>query len=350
MPSESEMELIVSDGARLTTLSGRPWKGIGCNCYYLAIDNMSSGVVDEIVGKAAGMGLNVIRLWAFHEGEGKPTAIQTAPGIFVEERLRFLDLVLDRMSRAGLRAVLALTDYWGAYGGMRQWVHWFGGGDKELFYVNPTLIDAWKQSLRTLLTRANTVNGRKYNEDPTVLAWQLANEPRCKSGQFILTRWLLEMSAFLQHDLGVGQLVTTGMEGFYGEGTHFVEQHGLPDINVAGFHVYPDHWRLSPRQVRRWVQDHLRDAKQKLKKPVMLDEFGLMVPPNSMEQRNQHFRDVLTLCEEGDADVACFWMLYEEGHPNFDHFGVYSPQDAETIAILREYADKVRRHNETSFA
>jgi mannan endo-1,4-beta-mannosidase len=344
------MELIVPYGARLTTHSGRPWKGIGCNCYYLAIDNISPAVVDEIVGKAAGIGLNVIRLWAFHEGEGKPTAIQTGPGVFVEERLRFLDLVLDRMSRSGIRAILALTDYWGAYGGMQQWVNWFGGGDKELFYVNFALIDAWKGSLRTLLTRTNTINGRNYAEDPTVLAWQLANEPRCKAGQSILSRWMLETSAFLKHDLGVRQLVTTGMEGFYGEGTQFVEQHALPDIDVAGFHVYPDHWRLSPRQVRRWVHDHLRDANAKLGKPVMLDEFGLMVPPNTMGERNQHFRDVLALCEKGDADVACFWMLYEEGHPNFDRFGVYAPQDAETIAILRGYAEKVRRHNESSLA
>lgn len=27
--------------------------------------------------------------------------------------------------------------------------------------------------------RVNTINGRLYSEDPTILAWNLINEPRC---------------------------------------------------------------------------------------------------------------------------------------------------------------------------
>ena len=33
--------------------------------------------------------------------------------------------------------------------------------------------------VKTILTRVNTINGRTYSEDPTVMAWDLLNEPRC---------------------------------------------------------------------------------------------------------------------------------------------------------------------------
>ena len=35
--------------------------------------------------------------------------------------------------------------------------------------------------LQTITSRVNTINGRKYSEDPTIMAWDLINEPRCEN-------------------------------------------------------------------------------------------------------------------------------------------------------------------------
>jgi mannan endo-1,4-beta-mannosidase len=352
------LRLIVKNGATLRTETGLPWRGIGCNCYYLAIDNLSHAVADEIIFKSADLGLNVIRLWAFHEGSA-PTALQTAPGQFVEERYQMLDYVLDRMATAGQRAILALTDNWGAYGGMQQYVNWHGGGHKDLFYTHPDLRRDFYAAIRFLAHRINSINGRRYGDDPAILAWQLGNEPRCSNAS-ILTHWIAETSAFLKHDLEVRQLVATGMEGFYSsgnarkggnrgmdrEGTDFIAQHALEDIDIAGFHIYPDWWHLKMKQVRQWITEHIRDARQVLGKPAMLDEFGLRVPLATREERDNLFREILEICEQEQAAVSCFWMLYEDGHPDFDQFGVYWPRDASTGAIIREYASRIRNFNE----
>lgn len=35
--------------------------------------------------------------------------------------------------------------------------------------------------VRFILSRRNTRNGLLYSEDPTILAWDLVNEPRCET-------------------------------------------------------------------------------------------------------------------------------------------------------------------------
>lgn len=34
---------------------------------------------------------------------------------------------------------------------------------------------------QAILTRANTINGLSYKDDPSIFAWELINEPRCLS-------------------------------------------------------------------------------------------------------------------------------------------------------------------------
>jgi hypothetical protein len=61
--------------------------------------------------------------------------------------------------------------------------------------------------VKTLLTRKNTITGVMYSEDPTVFAWELANEPETsadyeinlgiKPGSLVYN-WLEEMSAFVK--------------------------------------------------------------------------------------------------------------------------------------------------------
>ena len=59
-----------------------------------------------------------------------------------------------------------------------------------------------------------------HRDDPTILAWELANEPRCEgdySGS-ILQDWL-ETSAEFMKSIDPKHLLTVGLEGFLGSST-----------------------------------------------------------------------------------------------------------------------------------
>ena len=57
------------------------------------------------------------------------------------------------------------------------------------FFSLPSCRSMFADHLAAITSRINTVNGRRYSEDPTIFAWDLLNEPRCKgsariAGQF----------------------------------------------------------------------------------------------------------------------------------------------------------------------
>lgn len=56
-----------------------------------------------------------------------------------------------------------------------------------------------------------------YRDDPTIMAWELCNEPRCE-GDFsgsALQAWTEQSAEFLK-SLDPHHLVTLGSEGFFG--------------------------------------------------------------------------------------------------------------------------------------
>jgi mannan endo-1,4-beta-mannosidase len=48
------------------------------------------------------------------------------------------------------------------------------------FFTHGPTKQLFKDYVRALLTRTNTITGRQYSEDPTVMAWDLVNEPVCQ--------------------------------------------------------------------------------------------------------------------------------------------------------------------------
>ena len=77
--------------------------------------------------------------------------------------------------------------------------------------------NTYRNYVEHLLLRANTRTGRQYRDEPGILAWELANEPRCvdaagnplSDGIDTLLNWVPEMSSFIRsldtnHLIGVG--------------------------------------------------------------------------------------------------------------------------------------------------
>ena len=66
-------------------------------------------------------GLSVLRTWAFCDGS-EWNALQPAPGEWDERVFGALDWVVAQAGARGLRLIFALTNYWAAYGGIKQYV------------------------------------------------------------------------------------------------------------------------------------------------------------------------------------------------------------------------------------
>ena len=73
-----------------------------------------------MLDQAKAAGLTVIRTWAFCDG-AEWNALQPAPGEWDERVFAALDWLLAEAGTRGLRVILALTNYWAAYGGIKQY-------------------------------------------------------------------------------------------------------------------------------------------------------------------------------------------------------------------------------------
>jgi mannan endo-1,4-beta-mannosidase len=274
-------------------------------------------------------------------------ALQNAPGVFDDSLLCGLDFLLDAMHQRGMRAVVYLNNYWEWSGGMAQYNVWAGDGrgvDPEdstfgwpaymeysaSFYGNGKATALFRSFLRTIVGRENTENGRRYAEDPTIMAWQLANEPRpgtvSAKGEANIpayNRWLSETAAYL-HQLDTNHLVSTGSEGIVGsllKPEYYFAAHNVPQIDYLTFHLWPMNWHwfdaYQPAATYAtaeslsvdYIQQHLLLARW-LGKPIVLEEFGFprdslkIDRGTSISWRNRFYERVLSLIADSAAAGA----------------------------------------------
>ena len=172
----------------ITIEGARDYKIAGANCYYLAYvdESVHSGVLDL----AASMHLNAIRLWAFWENLPQND-------IFFER----LDRVISMAAQRGIRLILTLANNWKDFGGIPEYLKCFDLSGHDQFYRDGRCRAAYWLWAERLLDRINTITGRPYKEEPAILAWELANEPRCpdvKDGEELLISWIWEMSTLIR--------------------------------------------------------------------------------------------------------------------------------------------------------
>lgn len=373
-------------------LGGRPFYINGWNSYWLmdqAVEPSSRHRVSAMFRAAAGMGLTVCRTWAFNDGTYN--ALQLAPGRFDERVFRALDRVLAEAPRHGVRLVLSLANNLEAYGGKTQYVRWAWeegiglSSSNDSFFFDPAIRDYFKVYIKALLTRKNHLTGVLYKDDPTILAWELINEPRCITDPTgnTLQRWIEEMAAYVK-SIDRKHLLTVGTEGFYGPtstpdklnvnpghwfnnyGLDFIRNSMVSDIDFASIHLYPDTWLLDAKLeekikfVGQWMSSHFEDGEKELGKPVLLTEFGLSHMTKGFEQshRDALYRVVYDIAyasaERGGAGAGAFvWQLAAEGMEDYhDGFSIVPSETPSMRALLKEQSCRMAalRHGEAAEA
>ena len=98
-----------------------------------------------------------------------------------------LDIFLYEMGKRDMKAVIPLNNYWEWSGGFGQLMEWYLGNRKYQisdFYGLKNVTNHYLSFIPLIINRKNTAYARYegrtvyYKDDPTIMAWQLANEPR----------------------------------------------------------------------------------------------------------------------------------------------------------------------------
>ncbi len=355
-------------GAQLV-LDGKPFRFAGTNNYYL--DYSPNVMTNAVLDKAAANGFNVVRTWAWMDignQDGSNSVWSADKGVYFQywdgtkpayndgaNGLQRLDYVVAQAGARGLKLVLPLTNNWSDFGGMDQYVRWAGGTYHSDFYTNPKIRQWFKGWISHLLNHTNSITGIKYKDDPTIMTWELANEPRCKgSGGYpadptcnttTITNWAAEMSAYIK-SIDHNHLVSSGSEGFLcepnnpkvagdwtrdcstGEGVDELAISKLPTIDVMSYHLYPDSWgkATDPTWSTDWIKEHIRLA-QMIHKPSMLGEYGW----GNKATRNPVYKSWTDTVKRYGGNGALYWILSDvqgDGttlYPDYDGFTVYCP-------------------------
>ena len=126
-----------------------------------------------------------------------------------------------------------------------QWEQEVENGMRSMFNTAEA-VKHWLRHVRYIVQRTNSLTGVAYRDDPTIMAWELANEPRAMKAVAGYRRWL-NQSAVLIKSLDPHHLVTTGTEGrtpFARShlGTDFLHDHSYAAIDYATVHVWAQRW------------------------------------------------------------------------------------------------------------
>ncbi|KAK3038232.1 hypothetical protein RJ639_030841 [Escallonia herrerae] len=261
-------------------LNGSPFLFNGFNSYWLmdvASDPSQRFKVTQVLRDAAAAGLSVCRTWAFSDGGGR--ALQISPGTYDERvfqlsylpvllnyggrnEMQGLDFAISEARKYGVRLILSFVNNYNDYGGRAQYVQWARNAGVQIsndddFFTNSVLQGYYKNHIQKVITRFNTITRVAYKDDPTIMAWELMNEPRCQvdySGRTI-NGWVQEMATYVK-SMDQKHLLEIGMEGFYGDtmperkqinpgyqvGTDFISNNLIKEIDFATIHAYPDIW------------------------------------------------------------------------------------------------------------
>jgi mannan endo-1,4-beta-mannosidase len=399
-------------------LDGKPYRFVGANLWYAAWLGAPAAYGDRArlrreLDTLKSLGVTNLRILG--SGERSPAKVALDPTFrgpgpdYSADLLTGLDVVLAEMAQRNMKAVIYLNNFWDWSGGMPAYLNWTGNGTwfqqgdpahpwpdfadySARFYGDARANALFRHYLKALIGRVSTVTGKPYRDDPTIMAWQLANEPRPGGSQAVgvatlptYYRWI-KATAELIKSLDSRHLVTTGSEGTMGcleREACVIEAHKPAAIDYMTLHVWPNNWGwIDPKnqpatyeageaQCRDYVTAHIALAKG-LNKPLVIEEFGLIrddrafAPDARADLKDRFYQTIYSLAladmkAGGPIAGTNFWAWNGEGRAQHDDawfakgdnsyvgdppqeeqglFGVFNA-DVSTLAVIKGHAAAV---------
>lgn len=336
----------------------KPYYFVGANLWYGAIlGSTGKGGNRRRLGleldRLKRMGINNLRVLVGSDGEegvkSKVTpTLQRAPGVYNDSVLDGLDYLLQEMERRGMLAVLYLNNSWEWSGGYGYYLEQAGAGKavqpavvgyqnyvrySAQFATNERAQQLFFNYVRFILTRKNRYTGRRYRDEPSIMSWQIGNEPRAFSREALpaFEAWLRRASSLIR-SLDKNHLISIGSEGEVGCEMDIDCWRRIcsdPNVDYTNIHIWPANWGWAHRDslgvhLRRaitythdYIARHLAIS-EALHKPMVLEEFGYprdgyaFSPKATTRNRDAYyaflFEDFLKNVREGGCFSGCnFW-------------------------------------------
>jgi hypothetical protein len=225
---------VTRDGTHLR-VGNRPFRFAGTNIYWLGLDENVGGVdyptffrIRDALDTAKAMGMTVVRSHMM-ASTGHPKAL--LPGKeagYNDEAFRTIDYAIAYAGKLGIRLVLPLTDNWAYYhGGHADFTKPYGLPDAA-FYTDPRVIADYQAYASHVMRRVNALTGKRYLDDPTIMAWELGNELEGMTPEWINTN----AAAFAAW--APRQLIAAGRRFDIDPDTLTA-----PDVDIVDVHYYP---------------------------------------------------------------------------------------------------------------
>ncbi|MFC6998847.1 glycoside hydrolase 5 family protein [Rufibacter roseus] len=410
--AQRSSEFVTTNGQQFM-LNGKPYYYIGTNYWYGGLLGSTGQGGDRArllqeLDFLKKNGITNLRILAGAEGPNNQPyrvtpALQLSPGVYNDTLLTGLDFLLAEMAKRDMKAVLFLNNSWEWSGGFSQYLDWNGRGPIPYpldtndwprfmnfvgqFHQCEPCKEQFANHVRFMLSRTNQITGKKYTEDPTIMSWQVANEPRAFSMENVpnYSKWIKSTAALIK-SLDKNHLVSTGSEGSWGSEYSmevFKEVHKDLNIDYLTMHIWPGNWGWLDRKniagtidnalvkTEEYMDQHVEAAKE-LNKPLVMEEFGL--PRDNFKftlDDKTTFRDkyyqfvferVLNSAKKGGPLVgANFWAFNGTARPHpTRHFwkpgdplmgdppqeeqGLYGVFDVDTtVPLVKKYAKAVSK-------
>lgn len=390
--------------------SDKPYYIAGTNMWYAAYLGAPNEVGDRKrlareLDKLKSIGVNNLRVLAVSEKSDINSVVKPATtngfGNYDENLLIGLDYLLIELAKRDMTVVLYLNNYWQWSGGMSQYMSWVDGKPMQdpnvtkdwegfmarsaSFYKSEKAQTEFRKTVQKIVGRVNSINGKAYKDDATIMSWQLANEPRPGNDKSsvedkkIYVDWIKQTTDFIRN-LDQHHLISTGSEGLWGSARDkqlFVDAHSLSNVDYLTYHMWIRNWswfdQYKPEETwdSAWQkgQDYLNshiDWANQMKKPIVLEEFGLDRDMGSYDikaktkYRDRFYQSVFDLlntrAEKGEAIAGYnFWAWngyartqrenywWQEGDdlmgdPPQEQQGMYGvfDRDKSTIKIIKQ--------------
>lgn len=319
---------------------GKPFKFIGASAVNLVFYDDWELDIEKAIRNAKENNISVLRFyidWGWGKGED-------------------FDRILDIASKHGVYIILTLTDCCcsGDYSSIKRY---FEVHAPFCNIANIKSKNAFKKRIREIIERKNSTNGRVYREDPTIMAWEIANELEYwLFSKAEIQAWFEEIGGYIK-SLDKNHLVTIGLSANAPAviNDYLNSAFNANPIDFISFHFYPpaDIDKLEKAILPKESINNIRViAKEFLKigKPVVMEEFGFS---NSAELNwrfrsgketanfyNQVFKESMDAAFSAGCSGAIFWgwgVSEERDIPMWWSQESHSIADEEFCDLIKHY-------------
>ncbi|GAA6009071.1 hypothetical protein JCM10207_004083 [Rhodosporidiobolus poonsookiae] len=202
-------------------------------------------------------------------------------------RLLEMDLVLAEAAKAGVKLIIPIinqdtgndSNWVGSTVDLTRYRYGLGSNDEARridWWTDHTMIESYKLIIDFLLNRVNSINGRRYGDDPTVLAWETGNEMNHNGLRPAPASWTLTIAAHLK-SRAPRTLVCDGSFARNDDPERCYHREVLDsqDVDILSYHYY------GSGEIRRVKKDC--EIAKRHNKVFVAGEYGFFSKPSEYE-------------------------------------------------------------------